>query len=55
MTVYSVVIGIVCAVGGVMLSYAWNLPSGPAIVLLATTIFFLSVLLSPKRLRRALA
>ena len=53
MTVYSVVIGFVCAVSGVMLSYAWDLPSGPAIVLLATTVFFLSVLLSPKRLRRA--
>lgn len=53
MTAYSVLIGIFCATGGIMLSYAWNLPSGPAIVLLATTIFFLSVLLSPKRLRRA--
>jgi len=55
MTAYSVVIGIVCAVGGVMLSYAWNLPSGPAIVLLATTLFFLSALFSPKRLKRAAA
>ena len=53
MTAYSVGIGIVCATGGVMLSYLWDLPAGPAIVLLATTIFFLSVLLSPKRLRRA--
>jgi ABC-type Mn2+/Zn2+ transport system permease subunit len=53
MTAYSVLIGIFCATGGVMLSYAWNLPSGPAIVLLATTLFFLSALLSPKRLRRA--
>jgi len=53
MTAYSVGIGIFCATGGVMLSYLWDLPSGPAIVLLATTIFFLSVFLSPKRLRRA--
>ena len=53
MTAYSVGIGIVCATGGVMLSYLWDLPASPAIVLLATTIFFLSVLLSPKRLRRA--
>ncbi|MBM4124474.1 MAG: metal ABC transporter permease [Nitrospira sp.] len=51
MTAYAVVIGVACAVGGVLLSYAWDLPSGPAIVLLATTIFFLSVLLSPKRRR----
>ncbi|MBI4401819.1 MAG: metal ABC transporter permease [Nitrospirae bacterium] len=53
MTAYAVSIGIVCAVGGVLLSYVWDLPSGPAIVLLATTLFFLSVLVSPKRLRRA--
>lgn len=53
MTAYSVGIGIFCATGGVLLSYMWDLPSGPAIVLLATIVFFLSVLLSPKRLRRA--
>jgi len=52
MTAYSVGIGIFCATGGVMLSYLWDLPAGPAIVLLATAVFFLSVLLSPKRLRR---
>src|SRR6059058_4783645 len=53
MTAYSVGIGISCATGGVILSYLWDLPSGPAIVLLATAVFLLSVLLSPKRLRRA--
>ena len=53
MTAYSVGIGIFCATGGVMLSYFWDLPASPAIVLLATTVFFLSVLLSPKRLGRA--
>lgn len=53
MTIYAVVIGVASAVGGVLLSYGWDLPSGPAIVLLATTLFFLSVFLSPKRLRRA--
>ncbi len=53
MTVYSTIIGVGCAVGGVLLSYAWDFPSGPAIVLLATTCFFLSVLFSPKRLRHA--
>jgi ABC-type Mn2+/Zn2+ transport system permease subunit len=52
MTAYSVGIGVSCATGGVMLSYIWDLPSGPAIVLLATAVFLLSVLLSPKRLRR---
>ncbi|MDA2912264.1 metal ABC transporter permease [Nitrospiraceae bacterium AH_259_D15_M11_P09] len=45
-------IGITSAVGGVALSYVWDLPSGPAIVLLATFIFFLSLLLSPKRVKR---
>ncbi len=53
MTAYSVVIGTTCAIAGVLLSYLWDVPTGPAIVLLATVVFFLSVLLSPKRLRRA--
>ena len=53
MTVYAVLIGVTCAVGGVLVSYRWDLPSGPAIVLLATTLFFLSVFFSPKRVRRA--
>ncbi|MBI5854050.1 MAG: metal ABC transporter permease [Nitrospirae bacterium] len=52
MTIYSVVIGVLCAVGGLLLSYAWDLPSGPAIVLLAAGLFFLSVVFSPKRLQR---
>ena len=52
MTAYSVLSGVFCATSGVMFSYVWDLPSGPAIVLLATTLFFTSVFLSPKRLRR---
>jgi ABC-type Mn2+/Zn2+ transport system permease subunit len=52
MTLYAVLIGIVSAAGGVLLSAAFDLPSGPAIVLLATGLFFLSVFFSPKRLRR---
>ncbi len=52
MTAYSVVIGVGCAVGGVLLSYAWDLPSGPAIVLLATVLFFLALLVSHTRQRR---
>jgi ABC-type Mn2+/Zn2+ transport system permease subunit len=51
LTWYSVVIGITTSVTGVMISSTWDVPSGPAIVLLATTLFFLSVLLSPKRIR----
>jgi len=52
MTIYAVVIGTTSAVGGVLLSYGWDVPTGPAIVLLATAIFFVSALFSPKRLRR---
>ncbi len=52
MTTLSVIVGTSCAAGGVLLSSAWDLPSGPAIVLLATAVFFLSVLFSPKRFRR---
>lgn len=53
LTLYSIVIGVTTAVAGVVISATWDVPSGPAIVLLATTVFFISVLLSPKRLRRA--
>ena len=53
LTLYSVIIGIITAVAGVIISAAWDVPSGPAIVLLATTVFFISVLFSPKRMRRA--
>jgi ABC-type Mn2+/Zn2+ transport system permease subunit len=52
LTLYSVIIGTGCAVAGVLLSYATDLPSGPAIVLLATALFFFAVLFSPKRVRR---
>jgi ABC-type Mn2+/Zn2+ transport system permease subunit len=53
LTWYSVIIGTTCSVAGVLLSAVWDIPSGPAIVLLSTLIFFLSVLLSPKRLRQS--
>ncbi|HXV68470.1 MAG TPA: metal ABC transporter permease [Nitrospira sp.] len=52
LTLYSAIIGVVTAVGGVLISAAWDVPSGPAIVLLATALFFCSVLLSPKGMRR---
>ena len=53
LTWYSILIGISCSVGGVLLSSVWDIPSGPAIVLLATLLFFVAVLFSPKRERRA--
>ncbi len=52
LTLYSIVIGVTTAVAGVVISATWDVPSGPAIVLLATTVFFISVFLSPKRMRR---
>lgn len=55
MTFYAVVIGTGSAVIGVLLSYVWDIPTGPAIVLLATGFFFVSVLLSPKRSSRGVA
>jgi len=55
LTWYSVMIGVSCSVGGVLLSSLWDVPSGPAIVLLATLLFFVAVLYSPKRQRQSLA
>ena len=55
LTWYSVLFGITCSVGGVIISSYWDIPSGPAIVLLATVLFFVAVLVSPKRQRRTLA
>ncbi|MEC4891215.1 MAG: metal ABC transporter permease [Nitrospira sp.] len=55
LTWYSVIIGVSTAVAGVLISATWDIPSGPAIVLLATTIFFLAVLFSPKRQPRVAA
>ncbi len=55
LTLYSVIIGVTCAVSGVLLSAIWDIPSGPAIVLLSTAVFFISVLLSPKRRLHSLA
>ncbi|HZR46972.1 MAG TPA: metal ABC transporter permease [Candidatus Manganitrophaceae bacterium] len=49
MMTYSVLIGIFSSWLGVMLSYWFDLPSGSTIVLLATLIFFVAVLTSPKR------
>jgi ABC-type Mn2+/Zn2+ transport system permease subunit len=49
---YSVAIGILVSCLGVLLSFAFDLPSGPAIVLLATVVFLLAVAFSPKRMRR---
>lgn len=51
LTFYSIMIGTLTALGGVILSAVWDIPSGPAIVLLSTGVFFLALLFSPKGLR----
>lgn len=40
-------IGVVSSVGGMYLSYYYNLPSGPAIVMVVSLMFFLALLFSP--------
>jgi len=55
LTWYAVLIGITCSVSGVLMSALLDIPSGPAIVLLSTVVFFLAVLLSPKKQRQSLA
>lgn len=52
---YSVAIGILVSCLGVLLSFRFDLPTGPAIVLLATVVFFFSVAFSPKRVRRVVS
>ena len=53
LTLYSMAIGVATSVGGVIISAVCDLPSGPAIVLLATVLFFCAVFLSPKRMTRS--
>lgn len=49
MMLYAVTIGVLVSLAGVWLSFQFDLPTGPAIVLLATGVFFLAVACSPKR------
>ncbi|MDB9494721.1 metal ABC transporter permease [Spirulina major CS-329] len=42
-------VGIFSSISGMYLSYFYNLPSGPAIVLVATGLFFLAFLFSPSQ------
>ena len=51
---YSAVVGILVSCVGVVLSFRFDLQTGPTIVLLATAVFFVSVVFSPKRARHAL-
>ena len=49
MMIVSILFGVFSSVAGMVLSFIMDIPSGAAIVLLATALFFLSVLFSPKR------
>jgi ABC-type Mn2+/Zn2+ transport system permease subunit len=46
---FSVIFGIVALVTGLILSYAFDLPSGATIVLCSCCIFFMAFLASPSR------
>ncbi|MFI5303559.1 MAG: metal ABC transporter permease [Nitrospiria bacterium] len=47
----SMIFGIFSSIGGVLISYGFDLPSGATIVLLAASLFFLSILFSRKKKR----
>ncbi|MUL37083.1 metal ABC transporter permease [Gloeocapsopsis dulcis] len=49
MMILGAIIGIVASISGMYLSYFYNLPSGPAIVLVASGIFVLALLFSPRQ------
>ena len=49
MMIVSILFGVLSSVAGMFLSFVMDIPSGATIVLLATALFFLSVLFSPKR------
>jgi len=42
-------LGIVTSISGVYASYYWNIPSGPAIVLVTFGLFLLALLFSPSQ------
>lgn len=50
MCLLAIVIGLVSSVSGLLLSYHASLPSGPAIILSAGAIYFVSVVVSPRGL-----
>jgi manganese/iron transport system permease protein len=49
MMLLGALIGAFASTAGVYLSYHWNLPSGPAIVLVSTLLFVLALLFSPSQ------
>jgi len=49
MMILGALIGVIASVSGMYLSYFFNLPSGPAIVLVASGFFTLALLFSPSQ------
>lgn len=49
MMILGAIIGIVASISGMYISYFYNLPSGPAIVLVASGLFTLALLFSPSQ------
>lgn len=49
MMILGAIIGIIASISGMYLSYFYNLPSGPAIVLVASVFFTLALLFSPRQ------
>jgi manganese/iron transport system permease protein len=47
MMIFGSVIGVVASISGMYLSYYFNIPSGPAIVMVAFSFFMMAFLLSP--------
>lgn len=45
--ILGVIIGVISSISGMYLSYFYNLPSGPAIVLVTSSLFILVFLFSP--------
>ena len=50
MLVLSIITGLISSLGGLCLSYFYNLPSGSTIVLMASLLFLLAFALSPRRM-----
>ncbi len=49
MMIVGAILGAISSISGVYLSYYWNLPSGPAIVLVSSSLFLLALLLGPSQ------
>lgn len=47
MMIFGVIIGVISSISGMYISYFYNLPSGPAIVLVASSLFTVALLFSP--------